>query len=1589
MSSPQYRCTVTGPTGAPACTNLSITKDSTITLSTTTPAASGGSAATPNQWTFNVTNATTDSQSISQVRCGPTAGVASTSSGTRTLNSASSTGTSYSNYLAQTLATNLTNNSYDGTVGPNSFRGTNNTFTASGNTVNATISRWSDGSGGAACPGGSLTITKTGSTMTVGAVTQHHDNLYDGTTRYYYTFTISNITAANESINQIECSGATSQTTLTGPASTGTSNPSQLIQRLESLRTGLDGQSRNSFTYSCPTAATASGFACTITGPSTCTSPTLYFQGGSSSTGIYIGGTQLTSSGNFGSFTAGTSATSPTFTFDIQNATTASKTISAISCGGTSILPSPAPSTGTDSTSTIQQRINNLTGATAPSTAGNIGPTNGYTLSCQPATASGGACTLTGPAGVAACTDTGTGDFVINKDSSISVGTVTRTSAGSAGGVQTENFAPYLSTVSPFSGGYTVQGTSTTSIVTLTTTPTAPSPITFSSGSSASTLAINTNTAGGSGGLRLNLSGGADPDVSANHWTSVGVFKRTDIVPGNNAYSRGSGRTDCAGATCTYTEELQNFANWYTYYRTRMQMMKSASTLAFSGLDSNYRIGFDNICQATGTSVKLGAAQFGNSGVEVANQRTNWWSQLTSASPSCATPLRAETAKIGRYYAGKLSGTDPLQYSCQQNFMILVTDGYWNESEPSATSVLGTDIGNVDNNSTTAPAPYYDGQQASTTCPGTGSTRSTASSCRTLADIAWYYYSTDLRDSSFTNKCNGGLGNGCTTGSANDVSTNNVLTSADDKNQTQHMVFYAMGLGIDGTLNYRSDYQTAGIGDFANIRAGTLNWPSVLNLDQTGVDDLWHATANGHGKYFSARNLPSVVTGLREALTKIGSRVGSAAAAATSNLEPVAGDNFAYVASYATVDWTGDVQSRSINVTTGDVSPDTNCSTSGSGCQWSAQTKLDNMTWSARRIYMAPSSNASGDPLLAFTWNNLSGTQQGYFNPSSLSQYSTLSVSNPGDITAQNLVDFLRGNRHLEQDGDLTHPQIWRLRAHVLGDIVDTQPVYSRSPNRTYLDAGYKTFTQVGTGAARRPVVFIASQDGMLHAISADTANVSLGGAIVAPGEELWSYIPKQAMANMKVLADVNYTLNHRYFIDGPIMVADVDFGAPSLSPDWHTILVAGQGGGGTSYFALDVTDPLNPAFLWEISPGSTGFANLGYTFSNPTAAKLPNGEWAVFFTSGYNNANGQGYLYAVNPQTGAMKNGFPMGTGSGNPSAPSNLGKIGVFVTNPATDNTAQYVYAGGTDGDLWRFDLAPTASGHSGTDVFKLAHLANGSGVAQPITTKPEMTIDAGGHQLIFVGTGKYLEIADLSDNTVQSFYAIKDTLGTANLGGTGQQTWDPRTDVSPSNSSVKMFLPRKLIETKEDGTAITQTANGVTNTYRMICRGTSSTVTALGACNNEDTTALDLDTYGGWYVDFPDTGERMNVNMNLTQGTLTFATNIPGASSCTVGGSSWLNFLDYSTGLAVTGQTYVSIKITDSLVVGITVIKVGTQVVSDPSGSGSSTTTAPTFKVIATKSNYQTQTATVPTTAAPGTPVTSPFQNKRGLWREFEPY
>jgi type IV pilus assembly protein PilY1 len=1085
------------------------------------------------------------------------------------------------------------------------------------------------------------------------------------------------------------------------------------------------------------------------------------------------------------------------------------------------------------------------------------------------------------------------------------------------------------------------------------------------------------------------------------------------------------------------TDERQNFANWYSYYRTRMLTMKAAAGRAFNAISSNYRVGYSTISYEGVDSTNADFMKIADFNT---TQKAAFYTKLYGATPKLYTPLRAALSKAGRIYAGELlTGiNDPVQYSCQQNFTILSTDGYWNansENESYGPKQIDgvTDVGNQD---ISEPRPKFDGSNvvvttqtptttierkqtvttkttttpyarnvyrlgavngdgcngskrrvftqpqkytrtkvetttsvddvtttvtrtvvttngtvtsdttttgtptssnvssdttqdsdtgaptvssgwtnngtesssncqnsptlpnpnpstassgtatvntsapvttvlssSSTTGSTTTSTNASASYSNTLADVASYYYKTDLR----TARCTGALGDGI------NVCTNNVPGAGVDIQPQQHMTTFTLGLGVNGILRYTDDYESASSGDFYDIKQGTKNWPDpISNAGAQRIDDLWHAAVNGAGTYFSAQNPDSLVASISKALAGVSARTGAAAAAATSNLEPVAGDNFVYVALYRTVNWDGDLQAKTIDPATGALSatPD-----------WAAQSQLDAKvaaTSDTRTIYKFDSSVTS--KLKTFTWANLSAAEQAYFNgmcspTSMLSQCPNLTTTQQAAASGVNLVNFIRG-QHQHEDRTANTDKLYRERAHVLGDMINSQPVYVKQPPFAYNDSNYTAFKseRSAVGDAR---VYVAVNDGMLHAFNA--ADAAHGG-----GAEVWAYIPPMVMPNLYKLADKNYSSNHRYYVDGSPTVGDVCPNAPGSSctaNQWKTILVGGLNAGGRGYYALDITDPDNPKALWNYTVDNDN--DLGYTFGNPIITKRRDGTWVVVFTSGYNNVSpgdGQGHLYVLNAYTGARLE--KISTTVGDTTTPSGLAKINAWIDS-TVDNTAMRFYGGDLLGNVWRFDTDDRYL-PDGKEALLIAELGNvGSVGAQPITIKPELTeINVGGtpYAVVNIATGRYLGTSDLNDTSQQSIYAFKDNIQI----GTG------------------------LGKVRTSGILVNQTL--ITNSG--------------GTTRTTSTNPVNWAANAGWYIDLnpnnESPGERVNVDMQQQLGLLTVAANVPENNACTLGGYAWLYAFDYKTGQFVqTAANNVAGKklLQNSLVAGLKTVKLTT--------------------------------------------------------------
>lgn len=942
-------------------------------------------------------------------------------------------------------------------------------------------------------------------------------------------------------------------------------------------------------------------------------------------------------------------------------------------------------------------------------------------------------------------------------------------------------------------------------------------------------------------------SGGSD-----YRFARYGLFKKTEVKPGNS-YHKYAGRTDCSGSIgaggCSYDEEMTNMANWYAYYRTRMQLMKSAIGRTFNELDKpetplrdeseDYRIGFITVegYNTLGNYLPIKDFLAGTNG-----QKEEFYKSIYSRWPAGGTSLRDVLGTVGRIFAGEkpVSGftapsDDPMQHSCQQNFTLLTTDGYWNG--PAGLKVDGSSINNQD--ATPTPFPKREGNVTTTG----------GSHTNTLADVAAYYYNTDIRNAIAFGpaSCSGGPDKD---GNINDVCDDNNI---DTSKATQRMTTFTLGLGVDGQLN-SVGYKTGGSVDFNGLKAGTVRWPSpgpdngdtsFTQAERATVDDLWHAAINGaeddKSQYFSAKNPQEVISGVRSALATLGDIKGTGSTTSLSNVSPTAGDNYAFSARYTTGSWTGNLFARTIDGF-GILSANALwCVESESSvtppCNPDATTGLAAKINADNRVVYFNNAGA----LSTFDYSLL-GAKQVHFqagNVSGLSQWATFNATQKAQAVGANLVNFLRGKNDFEESAPVTDDRLYRTRDRKLGDIIDSDPVFVGKSKYEFLDAGYSAF--VTSTASRDRTVFVGANDGMLHAFNADT------------GEERWAYVPTAVMPNMWKLADTNYRNIHTNFVNAKMTVADIYVGGA-----WKTILVSGLGQGGKSYFALDITDPSAPALLWEFD--STTEPNLGFTYGKPVVTKKMDGNWVVLVTSGYNNtADGKGRLFVLDAATGTKLVGIS--TGEGSSTNPSGLAHISAFASNPTKNSQAQYVYGGDLFGNLYRFDIDDRASNPNANTVLKLTQFSIG-GDPQPITVAPTLS-EINGKRTVFVGTGKYIESSDLlpANYRQQSLYAFTDYGITSTLSG----------------AALRALMEPQTIS------------------------GGSGTRTSSG--NSPDWVAKI-----GWYADLPSsasTGERENVEATIISGKLFVPTLIPPTGTCDVSGKAWTNIFDFKTG-ALTSST-----------------------------------------------------------------------------------
>jgi type IV pilus assembly protein PilY1 len=452
------------------------------------------------------------------------------------------------------------------------------------------------------------------------------------------------------------------------------------------------------------------------------------------------------------------------------------------------------------------------------------------------------------------------------------------------------------------------------------------------------------------------------------------------------------------------------------------------------------------------------------------------------------------------------------------------------------------------------------------------------------------------------------------------------------------------------------------------------------------------------------------------------------------------------------------------------------------------------------------------------------------------------------DPLGQDVLQYLRGTTTQE----VRNGGKFRNRSHILGDIVDSNPAYIGPSNEGIQASSYVSYA--ASTATRAPIIYIGANDGMLHAFD------------VATGVERFAYIPRGVYANLVGLASPYYNAQHRFYVNGSPQAGDVQF--TDLS--WHSLLVGTEAAGGNSVYALDVTNPaaltsesaLASAVLWDFTD-----TDMGLGFSTPVIAGTTSG-WQVLVGNGYNSTHQKPFLYALNPQSGAVTAKLDLCaavTTACNLSASNGLSSLTAVNSGGQVAGYANIVYAGDLQGNMWRIDISNSNPTNWAVSVLFQARDALGN--TQPITTKPVATLNPRYPQIlgtmVLFGTGQFLGVPDLSNENVQSIYGV----------------YDP-----PAGYGTPLVRGNLLQQTLATATIGTVQVRTIT--------GTAPTVPA-----NK-----------GWFIDLSLlSGERLINDPRLESGgELVFTTYQPippATGSCNAQGSSYLMVLNYATGGAFT--------------------------------------------------------------------------------------
>ncbi|MDW3095890.1 MAG: PilC/PilY family type IV pilus protein [Gammaproteobacteria bacterium] len=799
--------------------------------------------------------------------------------------------------------------------------------------------------------------------------------------------------------------------------------------------------------------------------------------------------------------------------------------------------------------------------------------------------------------------------------------------------------------------------------------------------------------------------------------------------------------------------ELQNFANWFSYHRSRHLRVKAIlGEYIFN--ENNARVGLAHFSNAN----NIVAKELNIDATEA--EKSNLLSALYSSSPQAIpsnvgeeSPLADRYKETRDYLACRnsdlfpgISPSDPGSDdcpaesipagTCQANHIILTSDGFYDRIFINPPSDRDSD-----------DSSEFDGPPFEDNIPDT------------LADLAISFYEDDLHSDLPDEVV------------PEPIDINFADLDSDDRLH-QHIKTHIVTL------------QPA----LRESLSEAPPWNNPRNSDLDLVRDFVHAAFNARGKYIDAAE-QAVGTSAANLSQAISTGLGSTTPIAI-NTQATSADLILYRTFYDSFSNSGDLVAQEVSIN----SDGTLNVSDGSQPTflWSASKQLDllagvNGASNLQRTIFTFSNDINDG--IEFDFDELDSSQQSDLNNPEPARATPLPIGKDRleylrGLTTREGTSFIDGEFRIRPETDSTGGGI--IHNAKLGTIANAAPVFVGQPQAVGRFGGAwpsiegeTYFDFQAQQVSRDASVLVAANDGMFHVFNAQTGN------------ERFAYVPSFVFENLSELTRPEY--KHQYFVDSTPSVEDAYIRAGGTSPSWNTIVVGGLGAGGRGYYALNITEPgpeENPVnqVMWEFGPEDDPDANsdgsisdLGFSYGRPLIAmsNAPDGvnkRWVAVFGNGYNSTSEEGeaiiYMLFIDEGIDGVWSKTPnsdlvkINTGVEGDGKPNGIADVRAIDLN--ADGTIDRLYAGDLRGNLHVINIISEDPGDwsSSSNRFILLKAVapnsgeSNSGDPQPITTRPIVVQrENGAGVVVVVTTGSYFTESDAIDTGIQSIYGVFD--------------------------------------------------------------------------------------------------------------------------------------------------------------------------------------------------------------------------------------